>query len=129
MDQIQSTPLPSMRISIVGTPLYDFITECFTQVRAGCAEFTSLSIPATGNKRAFKMLFSFIFSGLMGVGIVTAKSISIFTALNAVESSNFLHEIPEPLPSVMPDGVVNLFIQEMEGYAGLFEASVIKAVS
>ncbi|KAL5319378.1 hypothetical protein ACEPPN_012429 [Leptodophora sp. 'Broadleaf-Isolate-01'] len=27
----------------------------------------------------------------------------------------------------MPDGVVNLFIQEMEGYAGLFEASVIKA--
>ncbi|KAH7378000.1 hypothetical protein BKA64DRAFT_714503 [Cadophora sp. MPI-SDFR-AT-0126] len=35
--------------------------------------------------------------------------------------------IPEPLPSVMPDGVVNLIIQEMNGYAGLFEASVIQA--
>ncbi|KAG4428900.1 hypothetical protein IFR05_015614 [Cadophora sp. M221] len=66
-----------------------------------------------------------VFVGLFGLGLVTAQSTSTSTAATAVESSNFPHEIPEPLPSVTPDGVVNLFIQEMEGYAGLFEASIV----
>jgi hypothetical protein len=45
-----------------------------------------------------------------------------------VDGENYPHEIPEPLPDVTPDGIVNLMLQEMNGYAGEFEASVVNSV-
>ncbi|PVH79824.1 hypothetical protein DL98DRAFT_630403 [Cadophora sp. DSE1049] len=65
------------------------------------------------------MLLTLILGEVLGAGAVAVQSSSSKTA--------FQSWIPEPLPSVTPDGVVNLFIQEMDGYAGLFEASVIQA--
>ncbi|KAK0101077.1 hypothetical protein ONS95_012938 [Cadophora gregata] len=81
---------------------------------AAAAELTRSIIQAVGN-----MLITIILGGVLGAGVAVAQSSA--SSKTAIQSW-----IPEPLPSVTPDGVVNLFIQEMDGYAGLFEASVIK---
>jgi hypothetical protein len=60
--------------------------------------------------------------------LLTIAASTSTTQTTSLETGLFPHEIPDPLPSDTPEGVVNLFVPDLDAYAGLFEASLIASV-
>jgi len=66
---------------------------------------------------------------MFACSIILGVWLSLATAESSTIASPFSsYAVPDPLPSITPDGVVNLFLQDFVQFVGELQASVIASV-